>query len=87
MGTVDPVLETMPEDDDIDRTCYIEGCDRPGEIPRKLRGGDDIGPIDPDADPFTRHYICHYHHRLYLGIKVGIVAILIFIALLAFFNI
>ena len=67
--------------------CQIEGCERPGRLPQKIRGKDDLTPVNPDeADPFQRHYICEHHHRIYLGVKVVLFSILIVFALVAFFN-
>ena len=61
-------------------TCQIARCDRPGVVPRKMRA--------PNSDePVVRHFICRYHHRLFIGIKAGIVLLFVLIALYAFFEI
>ena len=59
--------------------CQVRGCDRPGAVPRRLR--------TPQSDePVMRHYVCTFHHRLFLWGKIAIFAIVVLLALYAFFT-
>ena len=75
----DSLMATMGIPEDTDPDCQITGCDRPGEIPQKVRG-------DDPEEPLAKHYICQYHHRLFLAIKITVALVLIGIFLVAFFS-
>lgn len=66
-------------DVDPDPDCRIDGCDRPGEVPRKLRGrGDD--------EPAFEHHLCRFHHRVFLTVKVAVVVAVLCTFLVVFFT-
>jgi len=60
--------------------CQIDGCDRPGVVPRNVRG-------DDPEEPVAKHYVCRYHHRLFLGVKVVLAVGLLVVLLVVFFNV
>ncbi len=66
---------TEPDDPD----CQVAGCERSGTVPRKMRRPN-------TEEPVTRHYVCRYHHRLFLAIRVGIVAVLLLVLVLVYFQ-
>jgi len=60
--------------------CAIDGCSRDGVAARKLkRPGTDEEPID--------HYVCRYHYRLFLGVRVLLLLVVLALFGLAFFRI
>ena len=66
--------------------CQVRGCDRPAAVPTRFREAGTPAPIDPDEDPFDYHYICRFHHRLYLGLKAALLLVLVGLLLVAFFT-
>lgn len=63
-----PILTGAVEGDAIEPECQIRGCERPGAVPRKMsaQGGDDQA---------REEFVCRYHHRTLLAMKVGIVVV------------
>lgn len=73
--TPDPILSRL-EDEDESPECRIAGCDRPGNVPRRL--------ADPSGEgAMYTHYVCQYHHRLLLAIKVAIAMAVVALFVLA----
>lgn len=70
-------LFSMGEEEDPD--CAISGCGRTGKVPRKMRKQN-------SEEPITKHYICQFHHRLYLGIKIGLTILVVALFFIAFFS-
>lgn len=58
--------------------CKVKGCTRDGEISRKIR------PPGSDEPP-TDHYVCRYHYRLFWGVRLLVVGVLVIVFLVAFF--
>lgn len=59
--------------------CQIDGCSRPGTVPKRIS--------DPDSgDGVADHYVCRYHYRLFQGIRAGLVVVLVALLLFAFFR-
>ncbi len=61
-----------------DSLCQVPGCDRPGAVAQKM-------PDPSAAEPIRREYVCRYHHRVFLGIKVVMVSALLVLLLYAVF--
>ena len=59
--------------------CQVTGCDRVGTVPRKL-------PSSNTDEPLSKHYVCRYHHRLFLAVKGGIALLVIVVFVIAFFQ-
>lgn len=62
-----------------DPDCHIDGCDRPGAVPRKMRGRDEEGPT-------FEHHLCRFHYRVLLGVKVTVAAVVLGVFLVVFFT-
>lgn len=61
------------------RSCAVDGCPRPGTVPRKLRR--------PGTDePIRRQYVCAVHHRLFVGIRLALVLALLLLVGYGFFR-
>lgn len=76
----DPEFDLLGVSDIEETECQISGCDRPGIVPRNVRG-------DDPEEPVAKHYVCRYHHRLFLGVRVGLAIGLGVVLLVVFFNI
>ncbi len=75
----DPAFDLLGVSDIEEPECQISGCDRPGAVPRNVRG-------DDPEEPIAKHYVCRYHHRLFLGVKVVLGVSLVVLFLVVFFN-
>ncbi|WP_290810968.1 hypothetical protein [Halovivax sp.] len=62
-----------------DPDCQVDGCDRPGAVPRTFRG-------DGSDEPTTPRYVCRFHHRVFVGVRALVLALLIVVFLVAFFR-
>jgi hypothetical protein len=72
-------LDDEPDDEGPPPTCAIEGCDREGAVPKKMRTpGSDEEPRD--------QYVCRYHRAVFVGVRVLILAAVIGAFLAAFFR-
>lgn len=74
------LFEAMTEVEEEDEPeCRISGCDRPGVASRKIRKRN-------TDDPAFDHYLCQFHYRVILAVKIGIVLLVVTAFLFALFN-
>ena len=63
-----------------DPDCQIDGCDRAGAVPRTFHS-------DNAVEPTSQRYVCRYHHRVLVGLRLVIIAAVIAVFLAAFFRV
>lgn len=73
------LFEAMTEAEEPEPDCQISGCDRPGEVPRKIRDRN-------SEDEAFEHYLCRFHYRVLLGVKIAIAILVVAVFLAALFN-
>lgn len=74
-----PILGGMIDGEADQPECQIDGCSRPGTVPKRISDSDSEKGV-------TDHYICRHHYRLFRGIRVGIVVVLVALLLFVFFR-
>lgn len=75
----DPMFELFTSGEDDNPECQISDCDRSGDVPRKVK--------NQSSEETESHYICQFHYRLLLGIKIAAVVVLAVLFLLVFFRV
>ena len=68
------------DNDSDDRVCQISDCSRPGAVPRTFRS------YEPD-EPTTPHYVCRYHYRVFVGLRVLVLATVVAAFLFVYFRV
>lgn len=82
-GSVDTVLDLnngLLEEKGPPPECAVDGCHRDGSTPKKMP----VSGVDGEA---TDQYVCHYHRLLFLGVRALVLAVVIVIFLIAYFQI
>lgn len=71
-------LDEEYEGEESPTECKVKGCTRDGKFSRKIR------PPGSEEPP-TDHYVCQYHYRLFWGVRLLVIGLVVIGLLVAFF--